>query len=173
MSAESGLAGVVADAMAEAAPIAVAAVQLPLLDAEAIETARAGRDIGQAVEAVRRAGRPKGALNKRTERLRDFILGQHSHPAQVLAQAYSRPVDALAAELGCTRLEAFTVQIRAASELLPYIESKMPVAVDVDARGAIQLVIHGAEQRPATIDGGQLVGLSAMLWDEENQGVEA
>lgn len=175
MSADTGLAGIVAGAMAEAAPIVADAVQLPLIDVGAVEAERqAGVAIGQAVENVRRAGRPKGAINKRTGQLRDFILAQYQHPAVALAQAYSRPVDTLAAELGCSKLEAFTVQVRAAGELLPYIESKMPVAVGIDQRGTIQLVIHGAEQRPATVDGGDLTGLSAMLWDDEqNQGVEA
>lgn len=174
MSGETGLAGVVAQAMAEAPPIVADAVQLPLIDVGMVEAERAaGVTIGQAVENVRRAGRPKGAMNKRTGALRDYILNQFQHPAVALAQAYSRPVDMLAAELGCTKLEAFTVQVRAAGELLPYIESKMPVAVGIDQRGTIQLVIHGADERPAVVDGGELVGLSAMLWqDEQNQGVE-
>lgn len=175
MSGE-GMASAVAAAMAEAGPM-IGAVEverlLPLGDAMAIEAAREGRRIDQAVDLVRKAGRPKGAVNKRTAVMRDYLLTRYPHPGEALAQAYSRPVEVLAAELGCSKLEAFQAQVRAAAELLPYIESKMPVAVAVDARGAISLVIHGADGAAGAVidaDGGEMLGLSAML---RNQGVEA
>jgi hypothetical protein len=173
------------DGLSSAAALAIGAagpmvepdeVQLfmPLADAGAIEAARdgvAGRDPHRAIEQVRRAGRPKGATNKRTGVWRDYLLSRYAHPLEVLAQTYSRPVEALAAELGCSRKEAFDSQIRAAAELAPYIESKMPVAVAVDARGVIQLVINGSEAAAGAIidaEGGEVLGLSAMA---QNQGV--
>lgn len=179
--AGDGLASAVAIAMDAAGPMTApetAAPLLPLLDEHAVEAARDGsptRDAGQAVERVRKAGRPPGAINKRTGVLRDFILNQYSHPAVVLAQTYSRPVDDLAAQLGCKRIEAFQVQVKAAAELLPYIESKMPVAVGIDARGAISLVLHGADGASGGVvdaQGIEMLGLTAMLHQsEENQGV--
>lgn len=166
MSGGEGLASAVALALAEAGPmIGDDAVQLPLLDVGAVEAARdgvEGRDPGRAVEAVRRAGRPKGATNKRTGAWRDYLLSKYAHPLEVLAQAYSRPVETLAAELGCTRKEAFDSQIRAAAELAPFIESKMPVGVAIDARGVIQLVINGAEPAAIGADASEVMGLSAM-----------
>ncbi|MFZ4687864.1 MAG: hypothetical protein ACOYLS_01370 [Polymorphobacter sp.] len=174
MSGGEGIASAVAQAMAEAGPMA-APVKieqlLPLGDALAIEAARDGRadrNAGHAVEAVRAAGRPKGATNKRTAAWRDYLLSKYAHPLEVLAQAYSRPVETLAAELGCTKLEAFTAQVKAAAELAPFIESKMPIGVAVDARGTISLVIHGADSGEA-VEGGSAWGLSAML---QNQGVD-
>jgi hypothetical protein len=177
MSGGDGIGAALAQAMAEAgalvepAPVQVA---LPLGDAEAIEAARdlrPDRDAGHAVQAVRKAGRPKGASNKRTGQLRDYLLSRYAHPLEVLAQAYSRPVETLAAELGCSKVEAFGLQVRAAAELAPFIESKMPVAVGIDARGTVQLVIHGGEAAGGAVidaEGVTLGGLSAML---QNQGV--
>ena len=49
----------------------------------------------------------------------------------------------LAAELGCTLLEAKQLQIRAASEVLPYIEGKKPVDVNVRADGRVTFHIEG------------------------------
>ena len=176
MSGGDGISAAVASALAEAGPmIEPEPVQalLPLADAEAIEAARdqrEDRDAGQAVQLVRKAGRPKGASNKRTAQIRDYLLSRYAHPLEVLAQTYSRPVEALAAELGCSRIEAFKVQVSAAAELAPFIESKMPVAVGIDARGTVQLVINGAEAVPGGFidaEGVVMGGLSAML---QNQG---
>jgi hypothetical protein len=172
-----GIGAALGAALAQAGPLVEPeAVQapLPLGDVEAIEAARDGRpdrDAGQAVQLVRKAGRPKGAMNKRTGQLRDYLLSRYAHPLEVLAQTYTRPAEVLAAELGCTKLEAFQQQVRAAAELAPYIESKMPVAVGIDARGTVQLVINGAEAAGGAIidaEGVTLGGLSAML---QNQGV--
>lgn len=179
MSGGAGIGAALAAAMAEAgqlmepAPVQVA---LPLGDAADIEAARdqrADRDAAHAVQAVRKAGRPKGASNKRTGLLRDYLMSRYAHPLEVLAQTYSRPVETLAAELGCSKLEAFQTQVRAAAELAPYIESKMPVAVGIDARGAISLVIHGADGTPGGFidaSGAEVLGLSAMLQDQEVSG---
>jgi hypothetical protein len=58
------------------------------------------------------------------------------HPALALARAYSTPVELLAAQLDCSKLEAFQCQMRAAAEVLPYVEGKQPVQVDVRQRVA-------------------------------------
>lgn len=125
---------------------------LPLLDARAlsIELDRGGLR-QDAVLAARRVGRPKGSRNRRSEELARFVLAHHSHPMMVLAQVYSRPVEVLAAELGCTAAEAMAMQVRAASEALPYFESKKPVALQLDAR-VIQLVMQTAGGAPANED---------------------
>lgn len=92
MAGDDGLASAVALAMAEAGqlvPDEGPMPLLPLLDAEAIEV---GRDrpggIGAAVnEAARRPCRPRGAINKRTVRTRDYLLSRCAHPLEVLAVA--------------------------------------------------------------------------------------
>lgn len=117
---------------------------LALLDAEQLGLGLdAGLRIAQAVDQARRAGRPRGAANKRTGKVRDWLLSKYAHPLEHLAATYSRPVDVLAAELGCTKLEAFAHQLRAAVELAPYMEGKQPVTLDVAMRNDVTLIIPG------------------------------
>lgn len=112
------------------------------LDLLARETGSAGAAV---IEAERRGrGRPRGSLNRRTAKFRDQILALYPHPAEALARAYSTPVEQLAAQLGCSKLEAAQVGIRAAAELLPYIEGKAPIAVDVRRRNDVVLIMPGA-----------------------------
>ena len=120
-----------------------------LPDAEQLELIRdslPGRDAGAAVIVDRRRGRgrPPGARNRRNAKFRDQILALGPHPALALQRAYSRPVEVLAAELGCTALEAFQLQVRAAAELLPYIEGKQPVTVDLRQHHDAVIVMAGA-----------------------------
>lgn len=98
-----------------------------------------------AIEIERRGrGRPRGALNRRNAKFRDQILALYPHPAEALARAYSTPVDQLARQLGCTKHEAAQIGIRAAAELLPYIEGKAPISVDVRRRSDVVLIMPGA-----------------------------
>lgn len=122
-------------------------VALP--DPEQLELIRdqvPGRDAGTAVAIMERKGRgrPKGSINRRTAKFRDQILSLYPHPALALARAYSTPVEALAAQLDCTKAEAFAVQVRAAAELLPYIEGKQPVQIEVSQRADVVMVMAGA-----------------------------
>ena len=179
MATDSGLGAAVASALAVAGEIVAdeAAPMLPLLDAgQLAEAGGVAGGIARAADQARRGpGRPRGAMNKRTAKVRDYLLSRYVHPAEALAQAYSRPVDVLAVELGCSKLEAFQAQMRAAAELLPYIESKMPVAVSGDIRGQVVMTIGGltgAEGAHVIDAEAGITGLLAMaLTDEENQGV--
>jgi hypothetical protein len=138
-----------------------------LPDAEQLELIRdqvPGRDAGLAVRVAERRGRgrPPGSMNKRNGKFRDQILSLGPHPAIALQRAYSRPVEVLAAELECSRLEAFQVQVRAAAELLPYIEGKQPVTVDLREKHDVVLIMAGA----ANVSGGDLQQLA----DQVNEG---
>lgn len=126
-----------------------------------------GRDAGTAVIVSRGRGRPPGAMNRRNAKFRDQILALGPHPAIALQRAYSRPVEVLAAELDCSKLEAFQIQVRAAAELLPYIEGKQPVQVQLTAQHDMVMVIGGPPG--ATVDGGEL----AALRDEIEEAGEA
>lgn len=98
-----------------------------------------------AIEHERRGrGRPRGSLNRRNAKFRDQILALYPHPAEALARAYSTPVELLAAQLGCTKLEAAQIGVRAAAELLPYLEGKAPISVDVRRRNDVVLIMPGA-----------------------------
>lgn len=128
------------------ADLAVARDLAALPDAEQLELIRdatPNRDAASAVAEYRGRGRPPGARNKRNTKFRDQILSLHSHPGVALARAYDRPVELLAAELGCSKEEAFKIQIRAAAELLPYIEGKQPVTLDVRQKHDMVMVLAG------------------------------
>jgi hypothetical protein len=121
---------------------------------ELIRDATPGRDAGTAVAVERRRGRgrPPGALNKRNAKFRDQLLSLAPHPALALARAYSTPVETLAAQLGCSLLEAAQLGIRAAAELLPYVESKQPVDVNLQRRNDVVLIMPGAGVSPEQLD---------------------
>lgn len=87
-------------------------------------------------------GRPAGALNKKTAAFRDWVLAKGAHPAEGLVEAYMRPVHVLAAELECSVLEAAKIQIACREAVLPYVESRMPQAVNVSGSGLVQLNIN-------------------------------
>lgn len=95
----------------------------------------------------RRPGRPPGALNRRTADLARFILSQYTHPVQVLAEMYSRPVEDLARVLDCDKLEAARLQIGAAKEVAEYVAQKMPRSVEVDTNaGTVAFVMASEDQ---------------------------
>lgn len=99
-----------------------------------------------ALRERRGPGRPPGALNRRTQAFRDYVLARGVHPADVLIETYSRPVGDLAKELGCTLLEAHQAQRDAARIILEYTEGKMPVRVDIGAEGGVNLFIGSFAQ---------------------------
>lgn len=109
-----------------------AAEQLALLPTPAaVEEAREPRG----------PGRPPGARNRSTSEWVDYIANRYRDPRLFLAEAYSRPAEGLARELGCTRLEAFQLQVKAAEGLLPYMAQKQPAAIQISAAGEISLVL--------------------------------
>lgn len=130
-----------------------------LPDAEQLELIRdqvPGRDAGAAVQVYRGRGRPPGSRNKRNAKFRDQILAMGPHPGVAMMRAYSRPVELLAAELGCSKLEAFQVQMRAAAELLPYIEGKQPVQIDLRQHHDVVMIMRAG----SAIDGGDLQAIA-------------
>lgn len=117
------LPGLPADRLADAR--AAAAEQLPL--------GPVARQEELAEPAERRGGRPAGSVAKRTAEWRRFMLGRYRSPLVVMAETYSRPAPELARLLGCSVLEAFELQMKAAAELAPYLHSKQPTALQLDA----------------------------------------
>ena len=126
----------VVPALAEVLDAAGAPVLQPALfpAAELAGVAADGRDRAEALRK-RGPGRPVGALNRRTQAFRDYVLSRGVHPVDVLIEAYSRPVHDLAKELGCTALEAHTAQMNAARVVLEYTEGKMPVRMELASEG--------------------------------------
>lgn len=92
--------------------------------------------------AQRGPGRPPGAKNKRTERTVQFLMTRHRDPREVLLEIAEANVNDLAGLLGCTLHEALQEKRLAAIGVLPYVASKLPLAVDVTNWKGIRLVIE-------------------------------
>jgi hypothetical protein len=169
---KTGLGAALTQAMAAAEPPA-APVQLPLMPADQLDQVSQGADRTSQLRAPR-PGRPPGSTNRKTQAMAAWLLSRYQSPLQGLAEAYSRPVQDLAAELGCTPLEAFRLQMQAMVELAPYLHGKMPVAVDLGgALPVLHLVPAEAAARAFQqgADGRMAFDLSQLQPIQGNQGV--
>lgn len=156
-TAETGDAKVVADAVENAKELltserAEELRQMDLLDppspAEMVEAKEAlGPNAGKlailAEARARKRGRPPGARNKRTDDFKRWMLSLGPHPARVLMETAGAPTEVLMELSGKSWMECRDRQIRCAEALMPYFESKMPVAVDMTFTGVSDLVIEG------------------------------
>ena len=122
--------------------------QLPLLPMVATEAPVSAADDA----AVAGAGRPPGRRNRRTQEWTDYILSRYRSPLEVLAETYSTPTPTLSRRLRCSFKEAFTFQLQAARELAPYLHQKQPVAVTVDGKGMLQLMICATPEMAAMVN---------------------
>lgn len=138
-------------------------MQLTLLPS--LRTAPAGdidRQEGQVSGGERGRGRPPGSRNRATQEMVDYLAAKgYGMPLERLAQIYSADPVLLAAELGLTRGDAIDLICKAASAALPYVHRKQPVAVDMQGKGMLQLVIGDVGQAP--IDAADDHGLSVVL----------
>lgn len=165
MTGKIGLKSAVEDAVREQAP-AEAAEQLAL-PALPLEPSVAVGEDGQ--ELRRGPGRPPGARNRSTLAMLEYLQSRYQSPLVALAETYSRPVADLVAELGCKKLEAVNLQIEAMKASLPYWHAKQPVAVQIDGRGLVTLIIENAV--PEALGGGDgTVVIEGHLLDGENEG---
>lgn len=91
--------------------------------------------VANTVESAGGRGRPKGAQNRRTTKMREYLLRKgYLHPMEALAQMASASPHVLALELGCKKIEALDIIRKANVDLLPYMESKAPQQLDVNAK---------------------------------------
>lgn len=97
-------------------------------------------------------GRPKGARNKRTQHTLEYLqsLG-YDDPLRGLAEVFTRSPVLLAAELGCTVLEAFDRQQEARKIALPFWHQKLPQAIVIDPTAAMTMVMIGATEMHALL----------------------
>lgn len=126
-------------------------------------------EAGEADDVAQRAGpgRPAGSRNRRTSDWTDFILTRYRSPLLFLADTYTRPVDDLAREIGCDRDEALKIQIDAAKNLAPYVHQKQPVAVEVDGKGVVTLILEGFGGQPAALPGDAAVVIEGEIVNAE------
>lgn len=110
-------------------PGAGADAQVDLFDLDGPEGASG--PVTAVLQSRRGPGRPPGSPNKKTEDLRRFLLARFKHPAVALAEIYSVPTTCLAAELGMKAGDVLALQIRAAAEVAPYVDSRMPAKIAI------------------------------------------
>lgn len=143
-----------------------------MLDAREALGPNAGRlSLLRHAREAKRRGRPPGARNKRTDDFRRYLLGFGQHPAITMMQIQSTPPELLieasqqpkvhsfrkdgTPNLVTERMtysEAQSLRVRCAEGLLPYLESKKPVAVDMTFSGVADLIIQGVTHSDAEID---------------------
>lgn len=109
--------------------------------------------------AARPVGRPKGAMNKRSRDWQMWIAASGKrHPLEFLIELFQKTPEELAREMKIYEVvktgkdtyedrlatgEAFKRQIEAAGLALPYLEQKLPMAVEDVSEGKRPVIIVG------------------------------
>ncbi|WP_225205077.1 hypothetical protein [Novosphingobium huizhouense] len=102
----------------------------------------------------RKAGRPKGAGNKRNQQLAKLITHKFGDPVEAMASLYAMPLDQMVeliriadpgkdSKTGDIAIKALNVQLAAAKAVSEYVHSKKPVEANVNVRSDGVLVFPG------------------------------
>lgn len=89
----------------------------------------------ETLPAERKAGRPPGARNRRTEEYAQFLIAKHGDPLDVMTAIAARNIVApgelkrLADDLGMDRKDAAEFWLRTTNATLPFLHQRMPQAV--------------------------------------------
>ncbi len=81
-------------------------------------------------DVLRGPGRPKGVKNLRTAAIQRWFQATGKMPLEFLAGVYREETSVIAARLECNAIEALRVQVSAAQAVLPYVEQKLPIALE-------------------------------------------
>lgn len=87
-------------------------------------------------------GRPRGSLNRRTQALAEYAARLGGNPIIKLIEIVATPIDVISRTLACTKYEAAEFWRKCAADLGPYIEQKLPTAVQIQGANAGMLVIN-------------------------------
>lgn len=117
-AAVAAAAGDLAQQRAAAAPEQLTMLPVPIGNPRA-------KHLRRDVDRKREAGRPPGATNISTRELREWLLRRGIHPLQQLFLWAQHTPQSLAAELGCSQLEAYNQLRQSWADLLPYLAPKM------------------------------------------------
>ncbi len=140
-----------------------------------------------------RRGRPAGSRNKRTDDFAKYILSQGQHPAITMMQIQATPPEVLVEntrrtvtklkkggkdradelvtfdEVTLTYEAAQSLRIRCAEGLLPYLESKKPVAIDATIRGVRVIEEIGTHDPALAMLEGEFVRVASAGDDDAEQ----
>jgi hypothetical protein len=135
------------------------AEQLTLVDALGLPALLPEGEATLRAQLPRKAGRPPGARNKRTEEWVEFLLKAHTSPLIMLLQIANAPVVELMKRLGCTALEALQEKRHAAIAAAPYLHQRLPQAIEVkNPEGlGIMFILPGQVPEDALGEGSVLV----------------
>ena len=106
---------------------------------------------GDGVAGSARIGRPLGSRNKATAAMVAYLRRNYADPLEGMAATLTRAVGELAAELECTKLEAFGLQATAMRDLAPYLYAKVPANMKLEGEGRFVLTI-GDEVDPEAVE---------------------
>lgn len=117
---------------------------------------------------ARQRGRPKGSRNKRSDDFARFLLQHGQHPAITMMQIQSTPPEVLIEASKQPKVHSFrkngkpnlvvermsyaeaqALRTRCAEALMPYLEGKKPIAVDMNFTGLSRLMIEGVTHTEA------------------------
>lgn len=87
-------------------------------------------------------GRPRGSRNRRTQDLADYATRLGGNPIIKLIEIVATPIDVIASTLACSKADAADFWRKCAADLGPYIEQKLPTAVQLQGANAGMLVIN-------------------------------
>lgn len=146
MSGENGRAAVLAEAVKGAGSgiaredLAAAGEQMPLFEVPTRFVDHRAELQRDRIERARGPGRPPGAQNLSTARMRAYLLARGVNPLEQLARWAQHTPESLALELRCSKLEAFR-ELRATwGELAPYLFGRA-VPTDDEGRAVPQFVM--------------------------------
>ena len=137
---------------------------LPLFQAESVF----GRLIEPGHGLTKRSGpgRPRGSLSRRTKDLAAYAAKIGGNPIMAMIEIVATPIDVIAATLGCKKIEAAEYHRKVMSDLGPYLEQRLPQAVQVQGPNAGMLVINLGGP---VGEGGSNVGLNIKLINQNTE----
>ncbi len=127
------------------------ATQLDLLRDDA---GRLPPDALRQLRAQQGRGRPRGARNKRNEKIAKWFIAQYGDPLVALGEIMNTPVDVLYEQMilaqggeqkgkRVTGRDAMEFRKSAILDVLPYIHGKQPIAVDFNGKADAVIFIPG------------------------------
>jgi hypothetical protein len=98
----------------------------------------------KASDEPRKPGRPTGSRGKRTKEWQRWFDATGVTPLEFLSKVYREDTLDLAQRLALDFKDALRMQITAAEACLPYVEQKMPMAVEDVSEGQRPVIVVGS-----------------------------